>query len=310
MEPNFNKHQKFISNLMLFLMFASNIGAQKVNYRSLIWDDFSYTSWNDKTAADFGWRFRTGKGWPGSHGVWSEKRISFLSDPESSTNRFMRFSSYTNGSDGDSTIQCQASKQPPVCHFGTYASRVRFRNKTSFGPDIPEEKLTQTFYMIVGIEGGYAEPSMPDSLKKFTSLLKPHSEMDFEYLPHGGWGWPATPPTLTNNSWAPEMFNHGVPGDFSGWHVLILVMDSTKASYYCDDQLLFSHVGHIPELLMSLNYNQWFIDLGTPGKGRAYEEDMDWILYIDNKFLNYKEVLQTAAELQAKKIPRLDSCTK
>jgi hypothetical protein len=304
------KNFKYIFFPLLVLLLTSNSEAQKAYNEPLIWDDFSYSGWNDKAAADFGWRFRTGKGWPGEHGVWSEKRISFINDPENPTNKIMRFSSYTNGSPGDSTIQCQASKQPPVCRFGTYASRVRFKNKASFGPNMPEEKLTQTFYMIVGIEGDYAEPSLPDSLKKFISRLEPHSEMDFEYLPHGGWGWPASPPTLTNNSWAPEMFNNGKPGDFGGWHLLILVMDSIKASYYCDDKLLFTHTGHIPELVMSLNYNQWFIELGTPGTRRTYEEDIDWVLYVDKKFLGYKEVLQTIFDLREKGIPRLDSCIK
>jgi hypothetical protein len=298
--------KNIISILFNCFLLATPLQAQNIPLGKIIWDDFNYSGWNDKAAADFGWRFRTGLGWPSQFGVWSEKQVTFLNDSADATNRIMRFTNCTNGVKGDSTIQCQASKQPPVCRFGTYASRVRLRSKASSGPNVLSDKLTQTFYMIVGVEGTYTEPFLPDSLKKFNSPIEPHSEMDFEYLPHGGWNWPDFPPTMTNTSWAPDMLSNGNPGDYAGWHVLILVMDSLMATYYLDGKVLFTHTSHIPSLVMSLNYNQWFIELGTPGPMRTYVEDMDWVLYVDKKYLSLSDVNSLVNDFRSKGIQRLD----
>ena len=300
---------KFISLLMLVAWCSIHVpvNGQTKTQDKVIWDDFNYTGYNDKVAADFGWRFRNGLGWPGKDGIWSEKQIAFLNDSADAGNRIMRFTNYTNGVKGDSTVQCQASKQPAVCKYGTYASRVRFRSTASSGPNVLSDQLTQTFYMIVGIEGTYYEPYLPDSLKKFHARVEPHSEMDFEYLPHGGWNHPSTPPTMTNTSWAPEMLNKGNPGNYDGWHVLVLVMDSLKATYYCDGKVLFTHNGHIPALEMSLNYNQWFIELGTPGPKRTYVEDIDWVLYKADQYLSFDEVNQLKDKFRKAGIKRLDS---
>ena len=84
-------------------------------------------------------------------------------------------------------------------------------------------------------------------------------------------------------------------------------MDSLKATYYCDGKVLFTHTGHIPALEMSLNYNQWFIELGTPGSLRTYVEDIDWVLYAKNKYLPFSDVNNLAKEFRLKGIKRLDS---
>ncbi len=281
-----------------------HLTAQKISLGKVIWDDFNYSLWNDKAAADFGWRFRTGLGWPSKYGVWSEKQVTFLNDPQDKTNRIMRFTSYTNGIKGDSTVQCQASKQPPVCRFGTYASRVRFSAVPATGPDVKDELLTQTFYTIVGIEGEFAEPLLPDSLKKYKSPLQPHSEMDFEYLPHGGWGTKET--VLFTTSHNPGSTQSGSTDDYTGWHTLWITIDSVHWTYYCDDKALFTHTGDIPDLNMSLNYNQWFIQLGDPGKVRTYVEDIDWVLYTDKKFLTYNEINKLVGNFRSKNLKRLD----
>ena len=299
--------RKFVSILLKCFLLYAPISAQNITFGKIIWDDFNYTDWKDKNAADFGWRFRTGLGWPGKYGMWSEKQVTFLNDSTEATNKIMRFTNFTNGVPGDSTVQCQASKQPPVCRFGTYASRVRFRSGSSGGPNVMSDKLTQTFYMIVGLEGTYAEPLLPDSLKKFNSPLDPHSEMDFEYLPHGGWNWPDSPPTMTNTSWAPDMLSKGNQGDCDNWHILMLVLDSLKATYLLDGIVLFTHTGHIPSLVMSLNYNQWFIELGTPGPMRTYVEDIDWVFYADEKYLSLSEVNALVKQFRSKGIQHLDT---
>jgi hypothetical protein len=62
------------------------------------------------------------------------------------------------------------------------------------------------------------------------------SEVDFEYLPHGGWGEPAT--RLYGVSWQTvrldpwQSFNQAstLPGSFDGWQVLTVRVEATRAA--------------------------------------------------------------------------------
>ena len=69
---------------------------------------------------------------------------------------------------------------------GTYATRVRFRNRPTIGPG--GDEVVETFYTISPLK----KPLDPD-----------YSELDFEYLPNGGWGLAA--PTLWVTSWENHM---------------------------------------------------------------------------------------------------------
>jgi len=272
---------------------------------NVIWDDFAYASWKDPAAGDFGWRFRSGTGWPGQYGVWSADQIVFLSDPDDSSNTLMRFQAYTDGVAGASTVQCQASRQPPNAFHGTFAARTRFRPLASVGSDNAGDKLTQTFYTIVGIEGSYADPGYP--LPSYEPYDRdPHSEMDFEFLPHGGWGWPASSMTVT--TWAPNNASHGDTGaQYPGWHVWSIVFDGSHVVYACDGAVFHEETGAMPQTVMSMNFNQWFIDLGGAGGRREYWEDIDWAFYADQEYLTNSQVLERVATLRSAGIQRLDS---
>ena len=170
---------------------------------AIMFDDFNYAS-ADALFAN-GWTARTETGHPGIAGAaWSAEGISTHEAPDGAQFGIARMSSITDGS-GAGTRHTQ------ICHarkylYGTYAARVFFRNEPSFGPD--GDEVIQTFYAISPL----AAPLDPD-----------YSEVDFEYLPNGGWGenadsamWTTTWETFQLEPWTKVNEYSRVPGDYSG----------------------------------------------------------------------------------------------
>ncbi|MFS8084114.1 MAG: glycoside hydrolase family 16 protein, partial [Acidobacteriota bacterium] len=133
-----------------------------------LFDDFNYL--NTKQVARHGWIIRTAVGWPGIPGAtWGDRGISFLSDQDQVGNRLLRMISSTDGT-GPNTHQSQICHQRKYLE-GTYAARVRFVDLPTDGPS--GDQLVESFYTISPLKA----PWDPD-----------YSELDFEYLPNGGWG--------------------------------------------------------------------------------------------------------------------------
>jgi hypothetical protein len=272
---------------------------------TVIWDDFNYASWKDPLAGQFGWRFRNGTGWPGNYGGWSPDQIAFVTDPDDPSNTLMRLESYTDGRAGASTVQTQVSRQPPNVFHGTFAARTRFRPLASVGPDNSADQLTQTFYMIVGIEGTYADPGYP--LQSYEPYQRtPHSELDFEFLPHGGWGRPST--AMTVSTWAPDLASYGVTDPkYAGWHVWSITFDGKRVVYSMDGAVFHQETGAMPETVMSMSFNQWFIGLGIAGDRREYWEDVDWVFYADQEYLTNAQILERVGKLRSAGVARMDT---
>jgi hypothetical protein len=140
----------------------------------IVFDDFSYTGFHPLLDLwQHGWKVRTAQGWPGAAGAtWSAASISFVRDPANRKNELLRLTSSTDGTAaGTSQAQiCQARK----FYVGTYATRVRFEDAPDSGPD--GDQLVETFYAISPLQA----PLDPN-----------YSELDWEYLPNGGWGMTA-----------------------------------------------------------------------------------------------------------------------
>jgi hypothetical protein len=263
----------------------------------ILFDDFSYTDRAALTRS--GWVVRTVAGWPGVPGAsWKAENITLLKDPDNPRNKILRMASTTDGT-GANTSQTQ------ICHHrkyreGTYAARVRFTDVPVSGPG--GDQVVQTFYMISPLKA-------PMDLD--------YSEMDFEYLPNGGWGIDG--PTLYGTTWetfSPEpnwkkdnLFDT-IRTSQASWHTLVLHVADGKVRYFIDGRQFAEHGGeYYPEVPMSINFNLWFIKDGAVAsrEPRTYHEDVDWVFHAANTVLSPEEVEKRVAALRKKGVKFRDT---
>jgi hypothetical protein len=246
----------------------------------VLFDDFSYS--NHKALIKNGWIVRTVAGWPGVPGAtWWKEGVSFQNDSDQPSNRFLRMTSSTDGS-GANTRQTQICHQRKYLE-GTYAARVRFTDIPLSGPG--GDQIVESFYAISPLKA----PMDPD-----------YSELDFEYLPSGGWGIQG--PTLYATTW--ETFSpepnwkkdnvfQTIGGTQGGWHTLVTQVAADKVRYFVDGKLFAEHGGdYYPEDVMSINFNLWFIKDGAikARDARRYHEDVDWVFHEAKTALSPEEV--------------------
>lgn len=260
-------------------------GTTTPQLKEVLFDDFSYTT--QQHLKKNGWILRTEPGWPGVPGAkWLEQGVTLLKHPTERGNRILRMTSTTDGSAANTT-------QTQICHQrkfleGTYAARVRFTDGPVSGPN--GDQVVQSFYTISPLKA----PMDPD-----------YSELDFEYLPNGGWGIDG--PTLYATTW--ETFSpepnwkkdnvfQTASGNRGGWHTLVTQVMNQKVRYFVDGKLFAEHGGnYYPEDTMSINFNLWFIRDGMtkePGR-RQYQEDIDWVFFRAGATLTPEQVDEAVA---------------
>lgn len=252
----------------------------------ILFDDFSYSTTSEMTAN--GWGIRSGGGLPGVTGAsFRAENVSFIDYPAQAGNRLLRMTSSTDGT-GANTFQTQ------ICHQrkyfeGTYAARVRFNDEPVSGSD--GDQIVETFYTITP----YEKPFDPD-----------YSEMDFEYLPNGGWGESTsmhvtTWETVQIEPWNADNASNGTEGSLSGWHILVAQATGGTVRYFVDGKMIAQHSGnYYPDAPMSINFNLWFIDGGLNGASdvREYQEDIDWVFHEADVLLMPDEVDAKINELR------------
>ncbi|ABV88475.1 glycoside hydrolase family 16 protein [Shewanella pealeana] len=268
----------------------------------VFFDEFSYT--DVKSFNSNGWKARTETGHPGIAGAtWSAEGLSFHPELKDANRGAIRMSSVTAGG-GTNTRHTQ------FCHKrkyleGTYASRVFFRDTPTYGPD--GDEVIQTFYTISPLEFPL-DPS--------------YSEVDFEYLPNGGWGsdsspamWTTTWETFQLEPWTKVNEYTRKEGSYAGWRILVMTVEKDEVNYYVDGKLISTHSENVaPEKLMSINFNLWFMPKGADGsigpvdsdELREYQQDIDWVFHIANDIITPQQVLNQVASLQAQDIKHID----
>ncbi|WP_247720614.1 cellulose binding domain-containing protein [Streptomyces sennicomposti] len=244
-----------------------------------LWDDFSYSSYTDPKVSANGWSVRSNSGGPGVPGAtWDPSNVTFSS---SAGNTVMTLETSTNGT-ASGTEQTEVLTKATKFKNGTYAARVKFDDAPVSGPD--GDHLVQTFFTINDLKAPMADD---------------YSEYDFEYLPNGGWGEPSN--ILYTTSWETynpdpwQAVNQHTEGrqSYDGWHDLLLTIDDSTIKYYVDGQLFGTHdAAYLPERPMSVNFNQWLIDLNgqTSTTPRAYQEQVDYFLHVKDQVLTPAQV--------------------
>jgi hypothetical protein len=247
---------------------------------AVFFDDFSQVS-VDALVRD-GWRVRSAPGHPGIEGArWGSDTVLLVDDPQQPGNRLLRLEARTDGTP-------QGTSHGQLCHArkyfeGTYAARVRFSDQPAEGPD--GDVVVQTFYAVSPLRFDF-DPE--------------YSELDWEYLPNGGWGDPRTRlygvtwQTASLHPWKAYNQPLQVFRELGGWHVLVMQAGAGKTRFYLDDVQLDEHGGrNYPAVPMAISFNLWY----SPGGllpdtrvRRVYHQDIDWVFHAKDRLLSPADV--------------------
>jgi hypothetical protein len=256
-------------------------------------DDFDYASDADASLLSRGWSPRAGGGGPGVAGA-SWCCVSFVDDPAAAGNRLLQLQATTDGT-GAGTRQSEMS-QVRKFYEGTYVARVRFTDEpASGGPD--GDALVQTFFTITPLA---------------FALDPNYGEIDFEYLPNGGWGttgphlFMTTWETYRPDPWLADNLSETAVASFAGWHDLLFQVAGGPASgtvsYYVDGALRAVHPAkYYPETALAVDFNLWFIDgaLAAGSGTRTYVQQVDYFYYAGREVIDQATASARVADYRA-----------
>jgi len=252
----------------------------------VLFDDFSYSSSSDSAITANGWTVRTNTGGPGVPGAaWPASNISF---PTVDGAKSLQLSSTTDGT-GGGTSQAEFLQQRKFFE-GTYAARVKFADAPASGTD--GDHLVETFFTITPLNA----PMDPD-----------YGEIDYEYLPNGGWGetgpifYQTTWETYQNDPWQAVNVHDSERASYAGWHDLVFTVSGGHVKYLVDGVQVADHSGiYYPETPMSVNFNLWFIDTAAHLGGSAtYTEQVDYFYHAVGETLTPSQVTSRVAGYRA-----------
>jgi hypothetical protein len=290
--------------LLALWLWAQPVAAQT---EQILFDDFNYST--TAQLANNGWRVRTWEGGPGlANGSWSTNNISFVTDPAAPANKLMRLKASTN-INGSTIVnnrfttgnvsQSEVARTEQIYKNGTWAARMYFNDAPGIGPD--GDTAIETFF----------------GLTDYIEGAEPYSEIDFEYLPNGGWWTGSATPSMWSGTyrivdWSDES-NHGVTrtqGSLQGWHTLVMQVQDGHIAFYIDGAYQTSFSGPVaPDYPMYLMFQLWIsndcFDASCNTRGyinssdyREYSEDVDWVYFEKNNLVPATEIPQKVARLR------------
>ncbi|RZL39522.1 MAG: hydrolase [Rubrivivax sp.] len=233
-----------------------------------------------------GWILRDGTGHPGLAGSrFSPIQLTL-------DGGLLKLKLTTDGTPANTTLAqlCAARK----FLIGTTTARVRLRDTPG-----SRDPIIQSFFLAGPLKHDYD----PD-----------FSEVDFEYLPHGGWGEPET--RLYGVSWHTvriepwQSFNQAsiLQGSFDGWQMLTVQVEATRTRHYVNGKLIGEHTGrNVPSQPMAISFNHWISAGAVEGMPRDYSFEVDWVLHVAGKTLTPAAMQIRAQQLQLHGKSRIDT---
>ena len=247
-------------------------------------DDFAQKDLDALRAS--GWVLRDGSGHPALPGArFSPAQLAL-------DGGLLKLRLSTDGTPANTTLAqlCAARK----FLIGTSSARVRLRDTPG-----SRDPIVQAFFLASPLRHDYD----PD-----------FSEVDFEYLPHGGWGSPDT--RLYGVSWQTvridpwQSFNQAsiVPGSFDGWQLLTVQVEATRTRHYVNGRLMGEHTGrNVPAKPMAISFNHWIAAGAVAGTPRHYEFEVDWVLHQAGRSVEPDAMQARAEQLRRGGVTRQDT---
>ena len=200
---------------------------------------------------------------------------------------------------GAGTTHAEFSQSNRRFFEGTYLARIKFSDTPASGPD--GDHVVQTFFTITPLNSNM-DPN--------------YGELDFEYLPNGGWGEPAnilyetTWETYQNEPWIADNIHTEQRKSHAGWHDLVIQVSGGRVKYFVDGTQVADHGDkYYPETPMSINFNLWFISgglVGTPGD-RAYQQHVDYVYFAKDQVLSPAQVQSRVTGYRSSGVDHVDT---
>ncbi|MFJ9591217.1 cellulose binding domain-containing protein [Streptomyces virginiae] len=227
----------------------------------VMFDRFRYSGPGDPALASNGWSVRTGGGGPGIHDTWSADGVGFPSEATAQGGQALQLRLTTDGTK-EGTRQAELQSTTPEFLTGTYAARIYFSDAPTSGAD--GDHINETFFAL----------SPRDGSSKY-------SELDYEYMPNGGWGAPG--PRLDTTSWRSstqgDRITRAGRQSLRGWHTVMITALNEKVTYSVDGREVFSHDGaYSPRQPMGIHFSAWLVDLPFAGP-RTWDMRVNWVYY-------------------------------
>ncbi|MFD7982557.1 glycoside hydrolase family 16 protein [Kitasatospora indigofera] len=244
----------------------------------VLFDSFRYTGPDDPALTTNGWTVRTDGGGPGIRDTWTKDGLSFPVTDGAKGGRAMQLRLATDGTP-KGTQQLEVGRTEGEFANGTVAARVYFSDRPAAGGRAGDH-INECFY---AISPSHASPK--------------YSELDFEYMPNGGWD--ATGPRIDTTSWRSstqgDRDTRSTKRSLAGWHTMMMTAENGNVTYSMDGRALFaSDSKTFPREPLSIRFSAWLIDLPAAVAGpRTWDMKVNWLYQQADKTLSLAEVTKT-----------------
>jgi hypothetical protein len=254
-----------------------------------LFDSFQYDGPDDPVLAAHGWNARSGAGGPGISGTWKSTGVSFPAQPTARGGQALQLQLRTDGTQRG-TQQAELFSTSPRFFTGTLAARIRFNDKPTNGRN--GDHINESVFVI----------SPNRSSAKYT-------ELDYEYMPNGGWGAPG--PRMDITSWRSsqqgDRATRARNQHLDGWHILMITAVKGSVTYTIDGHTVFRSDGKtFPRERTGIHFSTWLIDLPFSGT-RTWEMQVNWVYGKDGQAMSLTEVQAAVDDLYRRNVSYVDT---